>query len=163
MKNLSIIVVLGILLTVFGYVFVSFHLDVPDKVRRERNQQLGGSSSITERIQAIGQVNVAVAAEAPRATGSAAAAVVAPAALDGKKVYDNACGVCHGAGIAGAPKLGNRKLWAKRIAKGTQSLYTSAINGFQGNAGAMPAKGGNAALTDAEVKAAVDFMVAKSK
>jgi cytochrome c5 len=54
-------------------------------------------------------------------------------------------------------------LWAKRIAKGLDTLYASAINGVQGNAGVMPAKGGNPALSNAEVKAAVDYIVAQSK
>jgi cytochrome c5 len=162
-KNLSIIVVLSILLTVFGYVFVSMHLDVPDKVRRERNQKLGGSSSTAERIHAVGRLNVAAAEDKSESVKIAAAVAAPPAAVDGQKVYNSACGVCHGAGIAGAPKLGDTGLWSKRIAKGTDSLYANAIKGFQGSTGTMPAKGGNAALTDAEVKAAVDFMVAKSK
>jgi cytochrome c5 len=59
--------------------------------------------------------------------------------------------------------VGDAGLWAKRIAKGLDTLYASAINGVQGNAGVMPAKGGNPALSNAEVKAAVDYIVAQSK
>ena len=82
---------------------------------------------------------------------------------DGQQVYQVSCVACHDAGIAGAPKLGDKGQWAKRIAKGLDTLYASAVNGVQGSAGAMPAKGGNPALSNAEVKAAVDYIVARSK
>jgi cytochrome c5 len=74
-------------------------------------------------------------------------------------VYDKACTVCHGAGIAGAPKAGDKAAWSPRIAQGKQTLYDHAIKGIR----AMPAKGGNAALSDDEVKAAVDVMVGMAK
>jgi len=73
------------------------------------------------------------------------------------------CGVCHGAGVAGAPKFGDKAAWAPRIAQGNDTLYTHAIKGFQGKAGMMPAKGGNASLKDEDVKASVDYMVGKAK
>jgi len=78
-------------------------------------------------------------------------------------VYDTACAACHAAGIAGAPKFGDKAAWAPRIAQGPSVLHDHATKGFQGKAGVMPAKGGNASLSDADVKAAVDFMVAGSK
>ena len=93
----------------------------------------------------------------------ATVAVAAPAAVDGKKVYDSACTACHTAGIAGAPKSGDKAAWAPRIAQGANVLYDHAIKGFQGKAGLMPAKGGNTSLSDADVKAAVDYMVAGAK
>ena len=102
-----------------------------------------------------GAAGAVVAAAAP-----AAAAPAAPAAVDGKKVYDTACTACHAAGIAGAPKHGDKAAWAPRIAQGANVLYDHAIKGFQGKAGVMPAKGGNTSLSDADVKAAVDYMVA---
>ena len=91
----------------------------------------------------------------------AAAAVVAVAvkAKSGEEVYNGACVACHGAGIAGAPKTGDIAVWAPRIAKGINVLYEHAIKGFN----AMPAKGGQVALSDDEVKAGVDYQVAKSK
>jgi len=73
----------------------------------------------------------------------------------GKKTYDDACGVCHAAGIAGAPKFGDAAAWAARIETGKDALYTTALNGK----GAMPAKGGRADISDDNVKAAVDYMV----
>jgi cytochrome c5 len=95
------------------------------------------------------------------ATAAAAPAAAGPA--DGKKVFDGACAACHGAGIAGAPKFGDKAAWAPRVAQGAATLYTHAINGFQGKAGVMPPKGGAMNLSDAEIKAAVDTMVAAAK
>jgi cytochrome c5 len=86
-----------------------------------------------------------------------------PAKSDGKKVFDTACTACHGAGIAGAPKFGDKAAWAPRIAQGINLLDTHALQGFQGKAGVMPPKGGYASLSDADVKAAVDYMVSAAK
>lgn len=103
---------------------------------------------------------VAPAADAPKvATVMPAAAPARAGAADGKKVYDTACLACHMTGAAGAPKLGDKAAWAPRLKAGNDALYAAAIKGK----GAMPAKGGNAALSDADVKAAVDFIVAGSK
>lgn len=84
-------------------------------------------------------------------------AVAAPAS--GESVYKNACLACHAAGVAGAPKLGDKAAWAPRVAKGKPLLHEHALKGFN----AMPAKGGNASLADADVKAAVDYMLAQIK
>ena len=99
---------------------------------------------------------VAMAIPAPVAAGTAPAA-------GGEGVFNGACVACHGAGIAGAPKSGDKAAWAPRIAQGKPTLYEHAIKGYQGKAGVMPAKGGNSALADADVKAAVDYMVAVNK
>jgi cytochrome c5 len=77
-------------------------------------------------------------------------------------VYSATCVACHGAGIAGAPKFGDKGAWAARIAQGNNVLYEHALKGFQGKAGMMPPKGGSSA-PDADVKAAVDYMVAAAK
>jgi len=101
----------------------------------------------------------AVAASAPAAAAPAAAA---PSADAGKKLYDSTCVACHGAGVAGAPKFGDKAAWAPRIKQGSATLYEHAIKGFQGKAGMMPPKGGSSASDD-EVKAAVDYMAAAAK
>ncbi len=75
--------------------------------------------------------------------------------IDGKKIYDSACMACHGVGVAGAPKAGDKSAWSTSVAKGKTALYISAIQGVR----AMPAKGGNPSLSDEEVKAAVDYLV----
>jgi cytochrome c5 len=101
----------------------------------------------------------AAAPAAGAATNVAAAAPAAAGPADGKKIYESGCIACHGAGIAGAPKFGDKATWAPRIKTGMDALYAAALHGK----GAMPPKGGNTTLPDADVKAAVNFMVAASK
>lgn len=98
---------------------------------------------------------------APEAAAPAEAAAVA--SVDGKKIYGNVCSMCHAAGVAGAPKPGDKADWGPRIAQGKDVLYKHAIEGFTGAKGMMPARGGSASLTDDEVKAAVDHMVSLSQ
>ncbi len=80
----------------------------------------------------------------------------------GQKLFGSVCTACHGMGIAGAPKFGDKAAWAPRIAEGIDTLYQHAINGFQGKNGVMPPKGGSSASDD-DVKAAVRYMVAAAK
>ena len=114
----------------------------------------------------------AVAVAAPPATAPATAkpAAAKPAtpppvakpatvASNGKAIYDAHCFACHGTGAAGAPKPGDRAAWAARIALGNAALLQSAIKGIN----AMPPKGACGTCTDADLKAAVDWMVAQSK
>ena len=77
----------------------------------------------------------------------------------GERVYETTCVVCHSAGISGAPKLGDRSAWAERMAKGKESLVTSALKGK----GLMPAKGSNPKFNDEDIRAAVEYMVGASK
>lgn len=98
---------------------------------------------------------------APAAQAPAAAVAVADNAT-GKSVYNKTCALCHGAGVAGAPKPGDKADWGPRIAQGKDTLYKHAIEGFTGAKGMMPARGGAASLSDADVKAAVDYMADQS-
>jgi cytochrome c5 len=85
------------------------------------------------------------------------AALCAPVgAADGRAVYVQTCAACHTHGVAGAPKLGDRLAWTPRLSGGGERLLMSVLRGK----GAMPPKGGNANLSDVEVKAALDYMVA---
>ncbi|TQV88689.1 cytochrome c5 family protein [Aliikangiella coralliicola] len=77
----------------------------------------------------------------------------------GEEVYTAKCAMCHGAGIAGAPKVGEASAWTDRIAQGNDILFEHAIKGYQGSAGFMPAKGGCADCSDEEVIAAVEHML----
>ncbi|MEQ1801115.1 MAG: c-type cytochrome [Gammaproteobacteria bacterium] len=86
-----------------------------------------------------------------------AAAPVA-AKLTGEQVYNAACFACHGAGVGGAPKFGDAAAWKPRLAQGPATLNKHALEGFQGQAGVMPAKGGRVDLSDDEIVAAVKFM-----
>ncbi|HET8747954.1 MAG TPA: c-type cytochrome [Ramlibacter sp.] len=98
----------------------------------------------------------------PAATTVAAAPAAAPVNEQGKSVFGKTCALCHAAGVAGAPKPGDKADWAPRIAQGNDTLYKHALEGFNGSKGQMPPKGGNPALADADVKAAVDYMVSQS-
>ena len=99
----------------------------------------------------------APAADAPKADDKGAAAPAAGGA-DGQKVYEANCKMCHGGTIPGAPGVGKNDEWAPRIKQGKETLYKHALEGFN----AMPAKGGNAGLSDDEVKAAVNYMANQS-
>ena len=93
------------------------------------------------------------------ATGAAPPTAAKGGAGNGKAVFDQTCSVCHGAGIAGAPKAGDKAAWAPRLKEGIDTLHQNALKGK----GAMPPKGGNMALSDADVQAAVDYMVSLVK
>jgi len=77
----------------------------------------------------------------------------------GKDLFDQTCSACHGAGIAGAPKAGDKTAWAPHIAKGLPTLYDHALHGFTGSMGTMPAKGGRTDVPDPMVEQAVNYMV----
>lgn len=105
----------------------------------------------------------APAAAEPAASAAAPAAASASAApagdlATGEKVYSATCQACHGTGVLGAPKFGDKAAWAPRVAQGKDTLYAHAIAGIR----MMPPKGGNASLKDEELKAAVDYMVSKA-
>ena len=87
------------------------------------------------------------------------AQAAAGGAADGKKVFDSTCTACHATGVAGAPKLGDKAAWAPRIKQGIDTLVQSATKGK----GAMPPKGGNASLSDADLRAAIEYMVSQAK
>jgi cytochrome c5 len=80
-------------------------------------------------------------------------------AADGKAVYEQTCAMCHAAGVANAPKLSDKAAWAPRVATGKAALVASVTNGKN----AMPAKGGNAALSGDDISAAVDYILTQSK
>ena len=151
----------GIVLTLFLILLGTINAgDVNERQRMDRNTRYGASSGATERVKAVGQMNLASNTAASSATTQVAA--TATAIIDGKKIYNGMCVACHGAGVAGAPRVGDKGAWAERIDKGASTLYANAINGVQGSSGVMPAKGGNPALSDDEIKAVVDYMVAQS-
>jgi len=128
-------------------------------------------AAVRKRIAPV--ANVAIDPTAPAPAPAAAAAVPTPVAAaaipapatkaeaggGGKATYESTCKACHEAGIAGAPKFGDKAAWGARIKAGKDSLYTTALKGK----GAMPPKGGNLTLPEADVKAAVDYMVSAAK
>jgi len=108
--------------------------------------------------------STAVQAPAPAAVTAPAAPVATPVAENalGKSVFGKTCAMCHAAGVAGAPKPGDKADWGPRIAQGKDTLYKHALEGFTGAKGQMPARGGSTTISDDEVKAAVDYMVGLS-
>jgi cytochrome c5 len=120
--------------------------------------------SVAARIQppsqeaVAGQDNSAIAIKAVAAAGPGTASTVAMP-KSGTELFEQTCSACHGQGIAGAPKAGDKAAWAPRIAEGKATLYQHALQGFQGKSGVMPPKGGRTDVSDDLVRQAVDHMV----
>jgi len=148
-----VVVTLG-LIVFSGYLQSTLPVD-PDPSVTQRTQ---------DRIAPVGAVYAGETGAAAQAAAQAAALAAAASqvayggTLDGAVIYQNLCGACHTAGVSGAPKL-VRTDWSARIAQGMDLLHQHAIEGYQGDAGIMPPKGGNPALTDEQVVATVDWMV----
>jgi len=121
--------------------------------------------AVTERIRPVGQVYLPGEEHEAEAPVVAAAAEPEPvaAAMSGPQVYNTACLACHGAGIGGAPILGDAGQWAPRIEQGLDLLKQHAIQGYTGSVGYMPPKGGRMDLSDDEIAGAVDYMVSESQ
>ena len=106
-----------------------------------------GNDEAEVRIQPVAKFELAKAA--PATSGP----------KDGATIFNSVCGACHNTGAAGAPKVDDKAAWAARVAQGKEALYKSALNGKN----AMPAKGGAGDLSDAEIKATVDYILTKVK
>jgi cytochrome c5 len=124
---------------------------------------------VEQRIAPVGAVyagdtgRAAMQAAADAAAKAAAAQVAYGGSTDGKTIFGNLCQSCHLAGVAGAPKVGDKAAWAPRVAEGIATLIKHATEGYTGKTGIMPAKGGNPALNDAQIKATVEWMVDQVK
>jgi len=113
------------------------------------------------RVAVAGKDNAALNAsdKTPAAPLPAAPAAV----LTGEQVYNTTCIACHAAGVAGAPKFGDKGAWAPRLGQGLAVLHRHALEGFQGKAGVMPPKGGRVDLADQSIVNAVDYMANAAK
>lgn len=124
-----------------------------DKAVAERVKPVGSTPDIEKGPSPL------VPVPAPVVVAAAGADAGKAAAPNGKALYEATCQACHAAGVAGAPKLGDKAAWAPRLATGVAALQTSALKGKN----AMPPKGGNPSLADADVNAAVEYMVSQAK
>jgi cytochrome c5 len=174
--KLAIAITLGAVAVVIAIIMIVQYAVGSYGTRDLKDDPSMSDAAVKKRIAPVAQVRVdpnapaAAPASAAPATPAAAPGAMPPAAPvktaaagaasgAGKSTYDSACAMCHGAGVAGAPKLGDKAAWAPRLGQGMGALHAAALKGK----GAMPPKGGNTALPDDAVKAAVDFMVAAAK
>jgi cytochrome c5 len=119
-----------------------------------------GQSSDTSPVTSAPAEQPDAAEAASTAPANSASPSSAPADSNaGRQVYRQTCAFCHDKGIAGAPRVGDRVVWGPRLAQGMDALYASAIHGK----GAMSARGGNPALTEADIEAAVDYILVQSR
>ena len=164
-RQLLVVVLLAFLIPVIGIVMIASFVTGGLKVDSTSSDH--SAAAVAERLKPVGSVIIgevpAQPAGATPALKSTSGGTVKTAAAGGpgagKKLYDTACMACHAAGIAGAPKTGDKTAWNPRIATGKEALYNSALKGKN----AMPAKGGLTSAADADVKAAVDYMVSQAK
>jgi len=123
----------------------------------------GDPDAVAKRLEPVGEVRLLGEAPAQGAAAAGQEAAAAPAAsgaaVSGEEIYNKACVVCHAAGVAGAPKLGDKAAWEPRIAQGMDTLLHTAINGK----GAMPPRGTCTTCSDEDLKAAIEYMVSKAQ
>ena len=155
-------------LVLLGLVVVGLGAFVLAKIVNGGAQEAYGTRVAASNVAPIGALNTGaevVNVEGAKtgaevASATAAAPTAAESSDPGKATYDKVCFACHAQGIAGAPKFADVAAWETRVAQGRDTLVQHAIGGYTGQAGMMPARGGNPTLTDAQVGAAVDYMVA---
>ena len=165
-QQLIVVVVLAFVIPVVGIVMIASAITGGLKT-----EAAGDAGAVAERLKPVGTVVIGdVPTPVAGAQSQAAASGVKSTSGEplktaasggpgaGKKLYDTVCMACHAAGLAGAPKTGDKAAWKPRIATGKEALYNSALHGKN----AMPPKGGSSAA-DADVKAAVDYMVGLAK
>jgi len=165
-QQLIVVIVLSFVIPVVGIIMIASYVTGGLKVDGKTSD--ASATAVADRLKPVGTVVIGDAPAQPAAAtatsgvkssgGEAVKTAAAAGPGAGKKLYDTVCMVCHAAGIAGAPKAGDKAAWKPRIATGKEALYNSALHGKN----AMPAKGGSSAA-DADVKAAVDYMVSQTK
>lgn len=153
--------VLGFLVVVaLGLILLSryLHTLVPPEVAPQAAQRTEARIAPVGAVYAGATGAAAQAAAAAAATASASSQAAYGGTLDGSVIFNNLCTGCHTSGAGGAPTLVQAD-WATRLPQGKDLLHKHAIDGFTGSTGVMPARGGNPGLTDAQVSAAVDWML----
>jgi cytochrome c5 len=156
--------VIGILAgAVAGILFIAIYTanrgTQADRILDEKEYQRRVAERIAPpaRIAIAGQDNTALAIAPSTSAGQSATTLKMP--TSGTEVYEQVCVACHGQGVGGAPRAEDAVAWNARAAKGKSVLYKHAIEGFQGEAGVMPPKGGRTDISDELIEAAVDHMI----
>ena len=150
-------------LVTFGLILFGIHLNglIPAEVTPLAQQRQHARIAPEGAVYAGATGAAAQAAASAAATAAASSQVAYGGTLDGSVVFNNLCTGCHTSGAGNAPTL-DKAHWTARIAQGKDTLYKHAIEGYTGpDGGVMPAKGGNPALTDEQVKATVDWMLSQ--
>jgi cytochrome c5 len=156
----NFMLVVGILIGVTVGLFILARLISVETQEEYVRQDPEVQAAIEDRIRPVGRVVLRGQEETPAAAEAVAAPAPVETTLSGPQVYNAACYVCHAPpGIGGAPPLGDAASWAPRVAQGMEVLRDHAINGYQGQTGYMPPKGGRMDLSDEEVLAGLDFML----
>jgi len=164
-KNIDLILLtIGVLIGVaVGLFVIARDMSNATMARMEMNDP-AIQAAVNERIAPAGRVVLdGEKVEDEADVAAVVGAEVAPAVMTGPQVYNAACIACHGGGIAGAPKTGDKAAWSARISAGMDTLNSNAINGLQGSAGFMPPKGGRADLSDEEIILAVEYLVEQAQ
>ena len=131
----------------------------------ESKQATSETASVEKSVEAPAASEPAIASTPTHnhAASESHAGMVEKPVVNGEKVFKSLCAMCHQTGAGGAPIVGNKEMWAPRIAQGVDVLYKHSIDGYETKDSVMPARGGNLKLTDEEMKAAVDYMLSKSQ
>lgn len=158
----TFMLVLGILIAIAAGLYVLARVVSANTQEQHVLAEDAVMAAVAERIKPVAKLAVAGQDNSALAPAQAAAPVAA-VDLPGDQVFNMACVACHGTGVAGAPKFGDAAAWGPRIAQGAATLHKHAIEGFQGKAGIMPAKGGRTDLSDKSIISAVDYMTAAIK
>ena len=158
--------IIGILVAItIGLILLGMHLNT----NKVEPPSAAAQAATLQRIAPVGAVFAGATGAAAQAQAAGAAAEAAKGTvaydgtLDGSVIFGNLCTGCHTAGVAMAPKL-EKAAWAARIGQGKDTLYSHAMNGYNGpDGGMMPARGGNPSLSDEQIKATVDWMLGQLK
>ena len=164
LKKFSMVIGLLVLITLGLIVFAAYlQRAIPDEIAPSAAKRTELRIAPAGAVYAGSTGAAAQAAAHAAAMAKAASQVAYGGTTDGKVIFDNLCTACHTNGVGNAPTLDHAH-WDKRLAQGKDTLHKHAIEGYTGpDGGIMPPKGGNPALTEEQVKATVDWMIANLK
>lgn len=146
--TIGVLVVIAIIISIIATNLVDDKVDVALEEKK-----------VLDRIKPLGELATTLEEAKKASPILEEPIVVATEPMTAEQVYNTACMACHATGVASAPKLGDIAAWAPRIAQGADMLFEHATKGFKG----MPPRGGSSQLTDADVTAAIDYMVERSQ